>query len=265
MSRMILRPGLTAVRHDDAHLQVGHVVLADTAPVRRLLATLASPEPGEPPDSLPARRALAALTAADAVVPAPTSPTASWLAGAYGSSHPERAAARAAAAVSLTGPAALVGPVSTLLKAAGVLPVDGPGSLAVVLSLGPVRRSLLDEHLRSGVPHLPVAGTASCWEVGPLVVPGQTACLRCVDLDDPDPRRPLVVDQLAQVADSTPVDPVAQSLALALVVREVLAYVDGDLPDTWSAVLTLPAVGLPSSQAFARHPLCGCAWDALAD
>jgi len=252
------------VRYDDAHLQIDAVVLADSSEVRRLLAALAAP--GSPlPDSWPARRALVALTAAGAVVPEPGSPLETSLAGAHGPSYVARAEARAAAAVSLTGPASLVAPLSALLEAAGVAVVDEPGTLAVMLSLGPVSRSLLDPHLHDGTPHLPVAGTASSWEIGPLVVPGRTACLRCADLADPDPRRALVLDQLARATDPMPVDPIAQSLALAIVAREVLAYVDGDLPATWSTMLTLPAVGLPSPQPIARHPLCGCAWDALAD
>lgn len=268
MSATALRPGVTPVRHDDHHLQVGSVVLPDSSEVRRLLAALSSPSSsGEDlPSSLPARRALDALAAAGLVVPDPSSSFETWLAGAHGPSYVSRAATRAVASVALAGPASLTAPLSDSLASGGVGPSSAPPDLSVVLSLGPLRREVLDGFLQAGAAHLPVAGTASSWEIGPLVVPGQTACVRCADLAlaDVEPRRAIVVDQLARSSSPMPVDPLAQTLALSLAAREVLAFVDGDLPSTWSASLTVPAGGLPSRQEFLRHPLCGCAWDALA-
>jgi bacteriocin biosynthesis cyclodehydratase domain-containing protein len=128
-----------------------------------------------------------------------------------------------------------------------------------------VRRGRLDAFVQEGRPHLVVSGLPTGWEIGPFVVPGRTACLRCVDAAraETDPRRAVVADQLARAAVAAPVSPAAQAAALALAVREVVAYVDGDVPATWSATLSLGATGPPSVTRWARHPLCGCAWDVV--
>ena len=73
-----------------------------------------------------------------------------------------------------------------------------------------------NSHLREGRAHLPLAAGPRGWTIGPFVVPGASACLRCVDAHrgEHDPRRALVVDQLAGLP-SAPDDPVLAALALA--------------------------------------------------
>ncbi|MFT4262130.1 MAG: hypothetical protein QM572_01990, partial [Nocardioides sp.] len=134
--------------------------------------------------------------------------------------------------------------------------------LAVLLADGLVRRDLADD--QSGA-HLPVAALSDGWEIGPLVVPGRTACLRCVDAarSQVDPRLPLVVDQVARRPAAAASPASATTLGLALVVREILAWVDGDEPASWSATITVPSSGLPERHGWLRHPDCGCAWDVV--
>jgi hypothetical protein len=271
LGRPLLRPGMYAARFDDQHLQVGldapaRVVLADSPDVRRLLSTLADPDADwEPPSSLPAMRALDRLAAAGLLVAIPGSALEERLAAEHGPSAPARLAARRAARVSVQAPPGLHDEVVSLLRAEGVQPVTAAATVTLVVGLGPVRRGRLDALLQGGHPHLVVSGSPTAWEVGPFVAPGRTACLRCVDAAraEVEPRRAVVADQLARAAGPAPVSPTLQAAALALAVREVVSYVDGDVPTTWSASLLLGVSGAPLLRAWARHPLCGCAWDVV--
>jgi non-ribosomal peptide synthetase component F len=271
LGRPLLRPGWQAARVDDQHLQVGldapaRVVLADSPDVRRLLTVLADPAAAwQPPASLPAMRALDRLRAAGLLVPVPGSPLEARLAAEHGASAPARAAARRAARVSVQAPPEIEDALASLLRAEGVRPVTSAASLTVVAALGPVRRGRLDPLLQDGRPHLVVSGGPGRWEVGPFVVPGRTACLRCVDaaLAETEPRRAMVADQLARSPVPVPVSPSLQAAALGLAAREVLAYVDGERPAAWSATLVLGPTGPPEVRDWARHPLCGCAWDVV--
>ncbi|UDY24604.1 hypothetical protein [Nocardioides sp. Kera G14] len=272
-SRPVLRPGFAPVRRSEHELQVGFgpdgVVVPDVPAVRRLLDLLTDAgRPWAEPDELAAVRALRDLTMGGAVVPEPSTVMEQRLAALHGPTWPSRAVARASADVTVTGPTALTAAFLGLLAGEGVSVdahsrADTAGrGLGVLLAEGPVRRDLLD-----GVQHptLPVSVLADRWEVGPLVVPGRTACLRCVDAtrSQADPRLPWVVDQAARAATSAPASPVTTQLGLALAVREVLAWVDGDVPSSWSATLTVSAVGAPVRTEWLRHPDCGCAWDVV--
>lgn len=271
-TRPVLRPGWQAVRRDDAHLQVGldephRVVLPDTPDVRRLLTALADPTlPWEPPRDLPGRRALDRLHGAGLVVPRPGTALEARLAARHGPGAAERLSRRSRARLRLDGPALLTEPLASLLGDTGLPGAPGRAepALTVLLSAGPAERERADDLLRHGRPHLVVAGSPAGWQIGPLVVPGLTACLRCVDaaLAETDPRRPVVLAQQTAVA-ATLLDPLPRAAALALAAQQALAFVDGDEPVVWSATLTL-GEGAPQLTRWRRHPHCGCAWDAVA-
>ncbi|HEY0890221.1 MAG TPA: hypothetical protein VGE38_11475 [Nocardioides sp.] len=274
VQRPVLRPGWQAVRRDDAHLQVGLdeplcTVVPDTAEVRRLLAVLADPAlPWQPPADLPSRRALDRLDSAGLLVPRPASALETRLAARHGQDARERLSRRARSLLRLDGPSALTEPFEALLRESGLAAVSGQASdeptLTMLLSAGPAPRPRADELLRHGRPHLVVAGSPTGWTVGPLVVPGLTACLRCVDatLAERDPRRGVVLAQQPPVSPAL-LDPVARIAALALAAQQTVAFVDGDAPAVWSATLSLRA-GVPELVSWRRHPHCGCAWDAVA-
>ncbi len=98
---------------------------------------------------------------------------------------------------------------------------------------------------------------------GPFVVPGVTACVRCLDAhrSEHDPRRATVLEQCARDGEDAG-DPALAALGLAAAVADVVGFVDGDRPATWSATVDLGAAQ-PVVRPWPRHPHCGCAWDAL--
>ncbi len=249
---MMLRPGLHVVRRDDRHLQVGvdapwRLVVPDQPDVRRLLADLA--EGRRPaPETADGHRVLRALLAADMLV---DPVTLTWA-----------AETRAAAAVSVQAGGQAEVDATRLLRAAGCA-VTSPeqATVALVLADGEPPRPVVDAHLRDGRVHLPVAATPRGYTVGPFVVPGVTACLRCVDAHRSvhDPRRAVVIEQLAGLG-AGPADPALTALATAWAVRDVLAYVVGDQPSTWSATVDIGPEAEPRRHPWTRHPHCGCSW-----
>lgn len=91
------------------------------------------------------------------------------------------------------------------LTTAGAVVVPGswgasPGAAptAVVLGHRLVLPTAVAQLMADDVPHLPVTFTGAGAEIGPLVVPGVTACLSCVAARrrEEDPEWPLVVSQL---------------------------------------------------------------------
>ena len=250
---MQLRPGLHVVRRDDDHLQVGvdppwRIVVPDEPDVRRLLGDLTAGHPTTP--ATPSgHRVLHALVAADMIIDPGDRETV--------------ARRRAGAGVSVEASGQEAADAARLLRAAGcrvVSPDDA--TVALLIADGEPRRDLVDAHLRDGRAHLPVAASPSGFVLGPFVVPGSTACVRCVDAHrgTHDPRRAVVVEQLAGL-DAGPRDPALAAVVTAWAVRDVVAYVDGDQPSTWSATVALGPDLEPARHPWARHPHCGCAWD----
>ena len=118
--------------------------------------------------------------------------------------------------------------------------------------------------MRERIPHLAASASEAIGVVGPLVIPGRSACLRCLDLarTDRDPAWPLI---LAQLAGRQP-DPPACDAALAAAVAaqaaaQALAFTDR--PDQPGPVTngTLELV-LPAWQwrrrTWAPHLECAC-------
>ena len=124
--------------------------------------------------------------------------------------------------------------------------------------------------MRADRPHLLVALVDGIVRVGPFVVPGRTACLRCIDAHhtERDPRRSLVLHQYAAsraprigVPDPVPHD--LLDLALVWAVRDLVAWIDGRRPRCWSATvrvepdLELAVTPWPATRAAAA-PGAGC-------
>jgi bacteriocin biosynthesis cyclodehydratase domain-containing protein len=123
---------------------------------------------------------------------------------------------------------------------------------------------LQDDLMRDQVPHLVASANEAIGIVGPLVRPGRTACLRCLDLlrTDHDPAWPLILAQLA----GRPPSPLACDAPLAAAVAaqaaaQALAFIDGSSSADVVANATLELV-LPSWQWRRRtwppHPECSC-------
>ncbi|MGV3563577.1 MAG: TOMM precursor leader peptide-binding protein [Nocardioides sp.] len=281
-----LLPGTAVARRDAQHVQVGldarAAVLPDTPEVRRVLGALqeGSPLAADVRDAPGAALALDRLHTAGLLVDGPTLRTslASYAAGpverpalaATWCADPAGAAARWAvrrqAVVAVDGPSPDRVTVERLLATAGVPTCTGPPDVVLVLREGQPARCELDALTQQDRPHLLVHGELDHVVLGPFVAPGRTACLRCLDahLADVDPRRPLVLEQQADVTAPAPLDPVLWQLALAWAVRDVLRWVDGERPSTWSATVRLGPDPSPQRREWLRHPRCGCGWAELA-
>jgi len=150
-------------------------------------------------------------------------------------------ARRLAAQVRIDGGGRIGAGIASVLAASGVGRVahagtgddgsESPGQerpdLAVLVGRQPLdlRASLM----RELIPHLAASADEAIGIVGPLVIPGRTACLRCMDLTrtDRDPAWPLI---LAQLAGRAP-DPLACDAPLAAAVAaqaaaQGLAFID---------------------------------------
>jgi hypothetical protein len=277
--RPALRPGLPVARHDDAHLRVGvdaphRLVVGDRPAVRRLLDALAD---GRPLPELEgaAWLVLRGLHDAGLLVDAdaldrirPDDPArAAWT--QFGPAAADRLEARRGTRVGVWAPSDITHQATRLLRQAGVT-VSEPGGdsdLWLVASEGELTRSALDDLVRDGTPHLVLAGGLGSLRLGPFVLPGTTACLRCVDagLAEDDPRRALVIEQvtLPPGVPGPPRDPALTQLAVGWAVRDLLRFIEGDRPSTWSTTIDIGPTTTPTPHPWPRHPHCGCAWDQL--
>ena len=200
-------------------------------------------------------------------------------------------ARRLAAQVRIHGNGRVAGTVAGLLKASGIGRVADVGTaqpgtaqpgtaqpgkarrgaagadkarpdLAVLVGRQPleVRDSLMREQL----PHLAASADEAIGIVGPLVIPGRTACLRCLDVTraDLDPAWPLI---LAQLAGREP-EPLACDAPLAAAVAaqaaaQALAYIDRTVTAVAVTGATLELV-LPGWQwrrrTWPRRRDCSC-------
>jgi hypothetical protein len=83
--------------------------------------------------------------------------------------------------------------------------------------------------VRDRIPHLAASAGEAIGVVGPLVVAGQSACLRCLDLarSDRDPAWPLILAQLAgQQPDPLACDAPLAAAVAALAAAQALAFID---------------------------------------
>jgi hypothetical protein len=132
----------------------------------------------------------------------------------------------------------------------------------------------LAELMRLRVPHLAAGADEAIGVVGPLVEPGRSACLRCVDLSKAarDPAWPVILAQAGGSAAVPAVSPQACGTVLAaataaLAAAQALAFIDRAVPLV-TAGGTLEVV-LPDWQwrrrSWPPHAACTCgAADAMA-
>lgn len=116
----------------------------------------------------------------------------------------------------------------------------------------------------AGIPHLAARVVELTGIVGPLVVPGRTSCLRCLELHrgDRDPAWPRIAAQAAHRGSTVAAcDVTLATQVAALAAQQVLASLDGFSPATVDGTIevSLP-YGLPRRRSWHPHPACGCAW-----
>ncbi|GAB2884507.1 hypothetical protein GCM10027026_39890 [Myroides odoratimimus subsp. xuanwuensis] len=282
----MLAPGVLLTRRDRHHLQVGldperRVVVADVPEVRGCLEALREGRHPDPHSHVAIACCRALLDAGlvvdgDALLSTlPSDPLRRRAVAALftesGADAPRVLHRRATTWVRLQAPQPWRDEISRLLELAGlsVAPPRGRATAApmaeLLMTLGEPQRERLDAWHHDGRAHLLVALVEGQVRVGPFVLPGRTACLRCLDAHqrDRDSAHALVLEQYVAAREAAvpePADPSLVSLAVAWAARDLLTWVDGGRPSTWSAsVLVTPALHL-EPQRWLRHPRCGCSW-----
>lgn len=138
------------------------------------------------------------------------------------------------------------------------------GSRKLMVAVGNVPADHVQEWMSQGIPHLFI-DTPDCASIsiGPLVIPGQTPCARCISLslDDQNPTwREVSMQRRIDPAKEVPVS-VAHCVA-GLVALELLRFVDegNSLLIGGSARMDYRQPTVVAPQIFTRHPACGCDW-----
>ncbi|WP_245966661.1 ThiF family adenylyltransferase [Sphaerisporangium album] len=139
--------------------------------------------------------------------------------------------------------------------------------LVVLAPVGPLDGLLPRELVSLGIPHLLVSAGEGVGSVGPLVIPGRTPCLWCLDLirRDRDPSWPVVGAGLGGFpAGEIACDTVLSTLVAAQAAGYAVGSVDGLEPDvTNSTVDVLPDLRW-KKRSWSAHPQCRCSRNDLA-
>jgi hypothetical protein len=133
--------------------------------------------------------------------------------------------------------------------------------LVVLAPVGPLDGVLVRELTGLGIPHLLAAASEGVGSVGPLVVPGRTACLGCLDLvrRDRDPEWPLVTASAGgfpagEIACGT----VLSALVAAYTSGHALAFADGRESRVIGASLDVLPDWRWRRRSWNPHPHCDC-------
>lgn len=139
--------------------------------------------------------------------------------------------------------------------------------IEVVVAFGAPHVSLIHDLMARDQPHLPVVTDELGITVGPLVIPGQTACLTCIGIERThrDPAWPYVALQCN--GERAPrASAAVRSIAAGLAVDAVLGYLDRASAShaRWRieervSTVAEPELGIliAKDRVFA-HPGCGC-------
>ncbi|MCU1594440.1 MAG: UBA/THIF-type binding protein [Frankiales bacterium] len=217
--------------------------------------------------------------------------------------HGKRAAAallsRRAARVVVHGGGRVGGAIASLLSAAGVGTVDvvdhsavrpadtGVGGLTTT-DLGRSRGDALNGKLSSaasdrtpdlvvltdhrpdgkllvlaGTPHLVARVEGTLGLVGPLVLPGSSPCLRCLDLVRTalDPAWPMISAQLDREPRTAACDGVLAMAVASQAALQALQLLEGGSPGAIAGTLELELPGWRwRRRSWPQHPGCPCAW-----
>ena len=138
---------------------------------------------------------------------------------------------------------------------------QGRATFAVLVGAGgPAELTALSYDTRR-LAHLAVTIRDGIVVVGPLVRPGRSPCLNCIDLHrrDRDPGWPAIAAQLQTTTD--PLEPAAATTVLAAAAyaaAEVLDHIDGEVPRTVGATVEISRAGEWTRRQWPLHPACDC-------
>src|SRR5690625_1685258 len=117
--------------------------------------------------------------------------------------------------------------------------------------------------MRQDIPHLSILVTDDHATVGPLVIPGKSPCLRCLDLHrvDHDPAWPMLATQLMniQLREPQPEESLLSGLTAYLAAGQGLIVLADGTPSTVGSTMEF-GVGsyVPALRKWTVHPDCGC-------
>jgi hypothetical protein len=165
------------------------------------------------------------------------------------------------------------GPIADSIRA--LLPVAGPtitndpsrATLLVMTDTAEPSRERADQAMRTGLPHLWAYARELSGVVGPFVVPGRSACLRCTDhaRAEVESSWPTLL-QAASRHTNGGCDRVLAELVGAWTTLEVVMWASGFRPSSWDAVVEIPYdVGAIHRRDTPVHPQCGCGWPGSLD
>jgi hypothetical protein len=135
----------------------------------------------------------------------------------------------------------------------------GAASLIVQLAHDQPVGLLAAGHAQRRQPHLCVTVREGVAVVGPLVPRTGGPCLNCIDLfrRERDPGWPELSGQFGGAAPE-PCGVATVLAATAYAMSEVLAFLDGGVPETLGAAVEITAPGRFRRRTWPSHPGCGC-------
>jgi ThiF family len=118
-----------------------------------------------------------------------------------------------------------------------------------------------------GVPHLLAFVSEAAGTVGPFVVPGETACLHCIDLhrSDFDPAWPALLAQTVVPGPAPASDVALAGMVASLAALHVTSYLVGARPASMGGTLTITQDGRVRRRTWHPHPSCGCQFEHLSE
>lgn len=143
------------------------------------------------------------------------------------------------------------------------LPLGERADLTILAVDGPVSDGRIRALHAAGAAYLSVTLGIDCGIVGPLVLPGLTGCLLCIDRHrrDRDPAWAALAVQLTVGRRHGPAAPVALATVIAgVAAQQALTFLDRGQPDCLDGTIELR---LPDwrlrRRSWPPHPECGCA------
>lgn len=142
--------------------------------------------------------------------------------------------------------------------------LEGEDLKQFVIAVGNTPADQVQEWMSKGIAHLivdvPDGGALS---IGPIVIPGQSPCARCISLalDDQNPKwGEISMQKILNPVNEVPVS-VAHCVS-GIVALEALRYIDEGQSILIGAKVRLDyrEPTLQKAQTFTRHPACGCNW-----
>ena len=133
--------------------------------------------------------------------------------------------------------------------------------LVILTPVLPLDGVLVNELTELGIPHLLASAFEGHGSVGPLVLPGRTACLHCLDLTrrDRDPGWPIVTARLGGYPPGEiACDAVLATMVAAAVTGHALARLDGRESAVTNGTMDVFPDWHWKRRSWAIHPQCRC-------